>query len=576
MTTTPAVTPTAIADDFLRALAPHEPVAAQVLGDPAGSGLADLSPEWSAARYALEGETLARLRAVDATGLDKSERALLFAMTERLESDQRLFDTGFTPRLVAPLASPAHFVREAFDGVVINTDSGAEIVARLEAVPETMRQLQRRLLWAAERGAAGDFSGGGVVPVRQLEVLAEQVDRWIDPAGMDFFCTLEVTDDVAAELRERAALAGERATEAFAEFAAFLRGELRALAPERDAVGDEVYLATARCFLGADVDLDELSAYGWSELHRLTQRAREVAARIAGGAADADAPRRAAQLLDSRVDGELTTESAIQSWLEQRLEETIVALDGTAFDLPAEIRDVECDVTRAAAGVVYYTPGAPDGSRPGRVVWTIPRDTTALSTWQEVSSLHHEGVPGHHLEHTINRANTALHPWQRYLCEVHGYAEGWAHYSEQLSEELGLLRTDGELLGMLLGQIWRAVRVVADIGLHTGRPIPSTPLTDATEWSPEVAERMLVELAHTTPQTARFEVDRYLAWPGQALAFKVGQRLWNELRDRAASGSDFDLKTFHRDALSWGPMGLGPLAELLTEGASAEESTVEG
>lgn len=181
--------------------------------------------------------------------------------------------------------------------------------------------------------------------------------------------------------------------------------------------------------------------------------------------------------------------------------------------------------------------------------------------------MHHEGVPGHHLEHSINRANASIHPWQRYLCEVHGYAEGWAHYSEQLAEELGLLRTDGELLGMLLGQIWRAVRVVGDIGLHTGRPIPKNRLIAAREWTPELVESMLVDFARTTPQTARFEVDRYYAWPGQALAFKVGQKLWNDLRARAEQHPDFALKRFHRDALSWGPMGLAPLAALLEQGA---------
>lgn len=565
--------PWGIADRFLLALAPHEPIAAQAIGEPVGHGLPDLSPEWCVERYAIEGRTLDQLRGVDRAGLGRHELALVHAMTERLESDRRLFETGFLPRLVAPLASPAHTVRESFDGAIIDAVGGSAVVERLEAVPEAIAQLQRRLRWAAEEGARGGFTGGGVVARRQLEVLAAQIDGWIDPDGMDFFRSIPVEEDVAAGLRDRARAAGDRASEAYASLARFLRGELFEFAEDRDPVGGAVYLATARSFLGADVDLDELSAYGWAELDRLVGRALGVAERILGAEAAtgraSEVLRRAAAALDADPAGRLGEESEIRAWLETRLASTVTALDGVAFDLPDTIGEVVCDVTRAASGVVYYTPAAPDGSQPSRVVWTIPRDAATISTWQEVTSVHHEGVPGHHLEHAINRANTGLHRWQRALCEVHGYAEGWAHYSEQLSEEFGLLRDDGELLGMLLGQIWRAVRVIADIGLHTGRSVPENPYTDETEWTTELAERLLVELALTTAHTARFEVDRYLAWPGQALAFKAGQRLWNELRARAEARPGFVLKNFHRDALSWGPMGLGPLAELLDMDADA-------
>ncbi len=559
--------PSEIADGFLAAIAPHDPVVGQALGQDAGDRLPDFSPEWCAERYRLEGDTVECLRALPELGLH--ELALARATIERLESDRRLYETGFTPRLLAPLASPPQSIREAFDGVRVDAAHGEAVVARLEAVPQALHQLRRRLLWAHERGVAGELSGGGVVARRQIDVLSEQIDLWIDPAGMDFFRSIPVSSDAPASLTAYAGIAGERATEAFREFVSFLRNELRRLAPEQDAVGEATYLATTRSFLGADVDLDELTEYGWAELQRLSARAREVAARIAGGPADSGAPRRAEALLDAQGASAVAAEDEIRSWLERRIHDTIEALDGVAFDMPAGVREVECDVTRATSGVVYYTPGAPDGSRPGRVVWTIPRDAARLSTWKEVTSVHHEGVPGHHLEHSINRSNESLHPWQRYFCEVHGYAEGWAHYSEQLSEELGLLRDDAELLGMLLGQIWRAIRVVADIGLHTGRPIPDNRLVREREWTPQLAESMLVELAHVTPQTARFEVDRYYAWPGQALAFKVGQRLWNQLRARAEAAADFDLKRFHRDALGWGPMGLGPLADLLDANAHA-------
>jgi uncharacterized protein (DUF885 family) len=253
------------------------------------------------------------------------------------------------------------------------------------------------------------------------------------------------------------------------------------------------------------------------------------------------------------------------TWLRRRVAESVDVLGADAFDLPPTIDDVECVVSQASAGVVYYTPAPPDGTVPSRIVWTVPSGLPVAATWQEVTSVHHEGLPGHHLEHTVNRANADLHPWQRYLCEVHGFAEGWAHYAEALSDELGLIRDPAERLGMVLGQIWRSVRIVADIGMHTGRPIPPTTLTAETSWTPALARTFLEDYAMVEPDLARFEVDRYLGYPGQALAFKVGAKLWSEAREawRARRGPDARLADFHREALALGPMGLAPLRALL-------------
>jgi hypothetical protein len=108
-----------------------------------------------------------------------------------------------------------------------------------------------------------------------------------------------------------------------------------------------------------------------------------------------------------------------------------------------------------------------------------------------------------------------LHPWQRHLCHIHGYAEGWAHYAEQLADELGLIRDPAERLGLLLGQIWRSVRIVADIGLHTGWAIPPNHLVVESTWSPELAQRMLVDLALVEAHLAGFEVTATSAGPGR-------------------------------------------------------------
>ena len=106
--------------------------------------------------------------------------------------------------------------------------------------------------------------------------------------------------------------------------------------------------------------------------------------------------------------------------------------------------------------------------------------------------MHHEGVPGHHTQTVIAMVEPDLHPWQRAMAHVHGHAEGWAHYAERLADEFGLLRDAGERLGMLYGQRWRAARIVVDMGLHLGFPIPAgNGITTETEWTPEIGAAVL-------------------------------------------------------------------------------------
>ncbi|WP_431277848.1 DUF885 family protein [Leifsonia poae] len=437
----------AIADRYVEALALHEPSAAQALGRPAADRLPDFSPEWAEARRMLDESTAAELRSLDPRGFSHADRALHAAMVERLESEVALFDTGFTPRLLAPLATPVHFIREAFDDTVVTSDdAGDAVLSRLAAVPATLADLRRRLEWSRDQGVGGRFSGGGVAGATQVTVVADQIASWIDPAGMNYFGSLR-TEALDPARTARLAVLAPDATAAFASFEEFLRFDLATDAPAQDAVGEEVYQATSRAFLGSDLDLDEIYAFGWSELERLVAESRRIASEITGTPADSDVTRRAVAMLETSGEQALSGPDEIAAWLRSRVDQTIAQLDGTAFDLPSDTGEVECVVTEAASGVVYYLPGAPDGSSPSKIVWTIPRGSSSIATWHEVTSVHHEGVPGHHLEHSINRANASLHPWQRYLCEVHGYAEGWAHYAEGLADELGLIRTPAERSG---------------------------------------------------------------------------------------------------------------------------------
>jgi uncharacterized protein (DUF885 family) len=176
----------------------------------------------------------------------------------------------------------------------------------------------------------------------------------------------------------------------------------------------------------------------------------------------------------------------------------------------------------------------------------------------------HEGVPGHHLQLGLNVLNTrTLNRFQRLSAELHpGHGEGWGLYAEKLMDELGYYELPAHRMGMLAGgQQLRAARVIVDIGLHLELDIPrGVGFHDGERWTPELAVEFVLGRSGSIggEEFARYQVDRYLGLPGQAIAYKVGERVWLAAREaaRARQGSRFDLRTFHRTALDLGPMGL--------------------
>jgi uncharacterized protein (DUF885 family) len=194
-----------------------------------------------------------------------------------------------------------------------------------------------------------------------------------------------------------------------------------------------------------------------------------------------------------------------------------------------------------------YAPGSADGRRPG-VVFLNTFDLPSRPTYtSEVLQLH-EGLPGHHLQTQYAAANTALPRFRRFGHET-AFVEGWALYAESLGSEFGLFGDPYQKFGALNFDSWRACRLVVDIGLHW------------LNWSRETAVEFL--LSHTTLSRteAEEEVDRYIAIPGQALAYKIGERSILELKERARStlGEKFDLKRFHDAILKDGAMPLAIL-----------------
>ena len=554
MTTTR--TPTAvdaIADGYLDALAAHNPMLATYFGIPGHDHeLPALTPDWLSGGSQLRQRVLAELSGA-AAGVDANDRITVAALRQELELAEELRAAGADASDLNNIASPLQAVRDTFDLMPSATaDDWAVIAQRLAAVPQAIGGYMASLRYAAGQG--------NVSARRQVAIGAEQCGDNVGPDGFFEKFAREAAADsgelpgtVRADLARAAAAAGQ----AYAALGEFLRSELLPLAPEQDAVGKDRYALHSRHFLGAVIDLEETYAWGHEELARIEQEMREAAARILPGASVQEAM----DHLNADPARKLHGTDELQRWMQRTSDEAIVALAGTHFDIPQEIRVLECRIAPTQQGGIYYTGPSEDlVSRPGRMWWSVPKGETEFTTWGELSTVYHEGVPGHHLQiaQTAYRSGL-LNRWRRIGSWVSGHGEGWALYAERLMQDLGYLDDPGDLMGMLDAQSMRAARVVIDIGMHCGFDAPAEVGGGAWDW--DKAWAYFGAHMHRSEGFRRFELNRYFGWPGQAPSYKIGERIWLQLREdaRARQGSAFDLKEFHRTALDIGSVGLDVL-----------------
>jgi len=225
-----------------------------------------------------------------------------------------------------------------------------------------------------------------------------------------------------------------------------------------------------------------------------------------------------------------------------------------------EIRRVPPAIEAGAPGGYYNGPSL-DGSRPGAYYINL-RDTAEWPKWTLPTLTYHEAIPGHHLQISISTEAQGI-PTIRKLIGFSAYSEGWALYSEQLADEMGVYDNDAwGRLGFLQSQLFRAVRLVVDSGLHHKK------------WSREQAIRYMVDTLGDQETSVTTEVERYCVWPGQASSYKIGHAMWVSLRETAKTqlGPKFDLKAFHDVALSSGGMPLDVLRTVVGEWVVARKA----
>ena len=559
----------AIADRYVDTLARLDPIGATAMGLPGHDHrMTDFSPAGHDARAEAARDVLAELAAQ--TPADDVDRVTLAVMQERIGLALELHEAGELLGALNVIASPLQSMREVFDSMPTDSvEAWQNIAARLGALPAAAAGYVESLRLAAGRGR--------VPAARQVAEGAAQARELADPAG-SFFTALVAGPAVDAVLDESSACSLVRqelehgaaaARAAYAELARFLAEELAPQAPAQDAVGRERYALWSRYFLGAAVDLDETYAWGVEELARVVAEQEAVAREILGDAVvtGEDVVRQAVAALDRDPERTLHSTTALREWMQVTSDAAIEALNGVHFDVPEPMLRLECRIAPTQSGGIYYTAPSDDFSRPGRMWWSVPPSVTEFNTWREKTTVYHEGVPGHHLQAgQAVYARATLNRWRRLACWVSGHGEGWALYAERLMADLGFLDDPGDRLGMLDGQRMRAARVVVDLGVHLGLPAPER--WGGGTWDADKAWHFLVANVNMPEAFLRFELNRYLGWPGQAPSYKVGQRLWEQIRDDTvaaarARGEDADLRAFHARALGLGSVGLDVLREAL-------------
>jgi uncharacterized protein (DUF885 family) len=533
-----------LANEYVRQLAKNYPSFATSIGFPGGEAdMDDHSPAALERDVELCRKTLADLKSLPVT--DEVDEVTLDAMSQSLERDVDLHESGLLHRNLNNIASPAQDVRDVFDLTPTAT------VTDWENIASRMRKVGQSLSGYAETLRVGFENQDGPAK-RQVTEVIDQVEQIISTRFFETFAE-SAKVELSAALRQELDDAATNASKGYAEFGDFLRSMVDKASTE-DAIGRERYALLSEKFLGAKIDVDETYQWGIEELARVVAEQESVANQIVPGGSIADA----IEALDKDPSTKLHSTAELKAWMQKLSDQAIEDLGKEHFEIAEPLRNLECMIAPTQNGAIYYTGPSDDFSRPGRMWWSVPEGVTEFDTWRETTTVYHEGVPGHHLQvaqATIIRDQ--LNDWRRLASWTSGHGEGWALYAERLMDELGYLKTPADRLGMLDAQRMRAARVVLDIGVHTGQKR----LDGTGKWDFDYALDFMLQNVNMSKEFVRFEVTRYFGWPGQAPAYKVGQRIWEQIRDdyKARKGDAFDFKQFHKSALNLGGLGLDTL-----------------
>jgi len=313
--------------------------------------------------------------------------------------------------------------------------------------------------------------------------------------------------------------------------------------------GEEIYRRAVHRFTSLELDPREIHQIGLDGIAALGDEYRELGDRVLG---TTDLPEIYRRL---REDPGLRFETGPQ--IKAQAEQSLARANAATPDWFGRLPKTPCilqeipEVGGKDAPLAFYLPPAPDGSRPG-IFFVNTTEPTTRTRYEAEALAFHESVPGHHFQIALAQEMESLPRFRRHALAT-AYVEGWGLYCERLADEMGLYSGDLERIGMLSFDSWRFGRLVVDTGLH------------ALGWGRQQAIDYLSANSPQAPNNIENEVDRYIGFCGQALAYKIGQREILRLREeaRTALGPRFDIKGFHDTVLGCGPVPLGILGDVV-------------
>jgi len=504
--------------------------------------LAEYSLEAIAQRHKTNQDFLARLEAIPTAGLsdqDQLSHDLLVRVLEQRVADFNLKEyempinqqNGVHTSLAdLPLSVP-------FDSVKHYED----YIARLHQIPRVLSQTTEVL-----RAGMKDK----LMPVRfLLEKLPVQCQGIID-ADPFLQPTKKYPASIAAEDQQRLTqqitdAINTDVVPAYKSFAAFLRTEyapagrttlsITSLPDGQRRYENDIYARTT-----THMTPDEIHQLGLREIDRIQAEMTAIARKE--GFADLASFRASLKINPKYIP---TSSDQILDDFRHYIAQMEPKLPQLFTLLPKSPVTVEAIPAFQSAAATHYVTGTPDGKRPGRVV-VATSDFAERSLIDDEAIAYHEGIPGHHMQLSVQQQLTGLPKFRLHGLGFNAYIEGWALYAEQLGKEVGFYQDPVSDYGRLSSELFRAVRLVVDTGIHS------------KGWTREQVVDFFRKSGAIDEPSIQSETDRYIAWPAQALSYKLGQLKIRELRERAQKelGPKFDIRSFHDEMLNGGTLPL--------------------
>jgi uncharacterized protein (DUF885 family) len=543
----------AVLTDYEAYLRAVDPINAGMEGDrDALSRLPDGSRAFELAQEPVLKGFADRLAGIDTTGLGEDDRlnhAFLTYVLQRAR-DRIPLDTSRIDAFNSE-GGPGQNLAYVANVTRIATAADAEAwIARLEAMPKSYADTLANARRGLETGMVQSRSivENALTLIEPEAALTPDADPLLKP-----FATLPASIPAAqqAALRARAARAvADGITPQRREWARFLREDYLPRAPETLGLvhrpgGREMYAYMVRGYTTTDLTPDEVHAIGREEVARIRGR-MDTEMRAAGWTGDFPS-----FLTFLRTDPQfyVTSREALlekASEMAKRADDGLPALFGTLPRLPYGVRPVPREIEANYTTGRYNAGSMENGVAGGYMVNTSSLNQRGLYEMPALTL--HEGVPGHHLQIALQQ-EAADGPYFRRSVDVTAFVEGWGLYAEFLGEEMGFYRTPYERFGRLSYEMWRACRLVADTGIHW------------LGWDIEEARACFRDNSALAPLNIETELQRYIGWPGQATAYKIGEIRLRAIRTRAETelGGRFDIRRFHDALLVDGPLPLGLL-----------------